>query len=139
MVLRLSYALCKDWHTDIGAKTSSIGISQGSIVGPLFLCYTNDLPNVCLNMSTLLYADDTTLTTSHYDYQPLTKTLNSELVAFKKWAIVNRLSINTDKTISLLFTNRFRDTITPLKLKLDEDDTNFDNSSKFLSIEIDRC
>ena len=123
-----------------GAKTSSIGIPQGSIVGPiLFLCYINDLPNACPNMSTLLYADDTTLTTSHYDYQSLIKTLNSELVAFKKWAIVNRLSINTDKTISLLVTNRFRDIITPLKLKLDKDDINFDNSSRFLGIEIDRC
>ena len=87
-------------------RTLNIGVPQGSILGPLlFLLYINDLPNVS-EFSTILFADDTTLTTSHQHYPTLINNINLELVKIRNWLINNRLSLNIDKTYMMVFTNR---------------------------------
>ena len=89
------------------ARPITIGVPQGSILGPLlFLLYINDLALVSPVCSTLLFADDTTLSYRHNDLDVVMVNLRSELNKVLKWSQSNRLSINAGKTKCILFSNR---------------------------------
>ena len=85
-------------------RTMNVEIPQGSILGPiLFLLYINDLSQISNIFSVILYADDTTLLANNPDYSTLMRSINNELDNIKEWLKANRLSLNLDKTFSLLF------------------------------------
>ena len=84
----------------------SCGVSQGSILGPLFfILYINDLNNASL-LDVILFADDTNLFISHNDPGYLNDTLNRELNKLSTWFAANRLSLNLSKTNFMVFKPR---------------------------------
>ena len=58
--------------------------------------------NLANNFNVLLFADDTTLSTSGSNFSQLVDTLNLELGDIADWMAANRLSLNIDKTYALI-------------------------------------
>ena len=72
------------------------GVSQGSILGPLFfLIYINDLRK---NFSSItkLFADDTSIFSVVYDVDLSAKQLNDDLNKISEWAFQWKMAFNPD-------------------------------------------
>ena len=128
--LFISYLQNRNQYTVVNNTKSSIlnvstGVSQGSILGPL-LCtkYINDLPHASDIFNSIMYADDTTMSSilqtikSIYPTQSVSKSLNNELVKISDWLNINKLSINVKKSKYLLhkMNNKI---LNPLQLNMD--------------------
>ena len=90
-------------------STTTRGVPQGSIIGPLlFLVYINDLPS-CLNEGfPRMFADDTNISYSSNNPTDLENLMNSSLVNLNRWLIANKLSLNIAKTEFMVIGSRQR-------------------------------
>ena len=78
--------------------TISIGVPQGSILGPLlYLIYVNDIGNSC-NGNVLSFADDTTIYLSDQKPDQLYAKANIQINELFQWFCSNKLSLNASKT-----------------------------------------
>ena len=77
---------------------------MGSVLGPLlFLIYINDLPLSSSKLAFYLFADDTNIYCESESLDQLQSVVNRELKKVKMWLEVNKLSLNIDKTNSIIF------------------------------------
>lgn len=109
----------------------SIGVPQGSILGPVFfLIYINDLPK-SINKELILFADDTTAILKSPNNTDLFTDLTEIIRELESWFSLNGLKLNIAKTQAIKFSIR--------KENIDND--NFQNlvsSHKFLGIQFDQ-
>uniref|UniRef100_A0A8C5Q4P0 Reverse transcriptase domain-containing protein n=1 Tax=Leptobrachium leishanense TaxID=445787 RepID=A0A8C5Q4P0_9ANUR len=104
-----SYVSDRSQFVSISDSTSlplpvTCGVPQGSILGPLlFTIFINDLPNVCKASTVHMYADDTVIYTSKPNLPQLEAVLQEEFTEVEKWIANNKLFLNTDKTVTMLF------------------------------------
>ena len=74
-------------------KMVNAGVTQGSILGPLFFIYINDLPEG-LSSNTKLFVDDTTLFSIIHNIQTSANNLNNDLEESGKWATQRKMNFN---------------------------------------------
>ena len=85
-------------------RSVTYGAPQGSCLGPLiFLIFTNDLNNQIENSNSILFADDTTLYKTHRNLNYLKWCLEDDLTRLSDWFRANKLTMNLDKTVCVLF------------------------------------
>ena len=112
-------------------RNITCGVPQGSVLGPLlFLIYINDLPNISKILNFYLFADDTNIYFEAETPEKLERELHT-------WLIVNRLSLNIDKTNFVVFHPYNKPLKHNITLKIHKKAITQKNSVKYLGIMID--
>jgi len=82
------------------------GIPQGSVLGPvLFSIYINDLP-LFIEIICEMFADDTTLHTSHGQLDIVCRTIQENINKLIEWTELNHMSLHPKKSKFMLITTR---------------------------------
>lgn len=117
---------------------NSLGVPQGSILGPLlFNIYINDLGN-CLEYCRIkMFADDTLIFIVCEDVYEACNKINDDLQALFKNLCRHKLKLNVNKTKSMLITNKKLIDISRIVIKINDEKIELVNEIKYLGIIID--
>ena len=117
-------------------QTVNYGTPQGSCLGPLiFLIFTNDLNRHLHHCSSILFADDTTLYKTHRNLNYLEWCLQDDMQTLTDWFKANKLTLNLDKTVCILFQQKGSDKA--FKIQIDTVKIRTSNEIKFLGMWLD--
>ena len=121
----------------------SIGVPQGSILGPLlFVIFVNDISQHVHTGTASLYADDTLIYCDGRNADDVNDKLQECIDNVSNWYKRNKIVINASKSCSMLVTSKRRNQINESQiLDIDIGDANIENVStmNYLGVEIDRC
>ncbi len=110
-----SYLTSRKQYVDMDDVKSEMlmlttGVPQGSILGPLlYIIYVNDIANASILFKFIIYADDTTLSTTievilnNINYDNVEYKINSEIACINEWLKCNKLSLSISKCKYMIF------------------------------------
>ena len=103
---------CTHYFACMALATVTSGVPQGSILGPiLFICFTNDLPEVFNNCKIMSYADDTQILVSAKTGKQIEDLINSA----QNWYTENSLLNNASKTEVMVISKKKLERISSYK------------------------
>ena len=124
-----------------GVRNVSVGVPQGSILGPLlFTILINNLPRAVNKASVFMYADDTTISVSGTSKQEIEVQLNDVLKEVYDWTAKNKLLMNLKKTKVMMIGTKQRCSKlsdTNLNVKLNNVTVDCVNEAKCLGVTLD--
>ena len=106
-----AYLSARKMYVNIGDENSAeaeinIGVPQGSVLGScLFSIFINNMP-YCTDMTTLLFADDSTFIYTSPDLEQLFEKVNIELEKIQQWCYSNQLCLHPKKTNYFFFSHK---------------------------------
>ena len=116
--------------------TVNYGTPQGSCLGPLiFLIFVNDMRLHLTDVDSVQFADDTTILFGHRNDNYLKYCVERELETLSDWFRANKLTLNVDKSVFLMFNRKGQRSIN--QLKLGDSLINRVSSTKFLGTWVD--
>ena len=109
-----------------------------TFLGPLlFLLYINDFKNCTSSLDLHLFADDSNLFFSHKNLAQLEMIINVELAHVQTWLSTNKLSLNIDKSIYILFHPPQKKVNISIKLNINDTSLKEKPRIKYLGIMLD--
>lgn len=118
-------------------KQISMGVPQGSIIGPLlFIIYLNDLPNIFNDQQhhMICYADDTNIFLKANDLNDLAAVGGDLFPLVERWFLQNRLLLNIQKTQCVIFQTKRSTLVAPETICFDETTLKLEKEIKCLGV-----
>ena len=101
---RAQYVDCNGFYST--TKNTSVGVPQGSVLGPLFFnIFINDIA-LLTDVNSILFADDAVFYITDKDFNSCIHRLMNFIERLSTWINKNKLIANTEKTKLMLFTPR---------------------------------
>ena len=126
----------------INHQTSSLsnvkyGVPEGSVLGPLFLLYINDLNKAVVHSKVHHFADDTNFLYASHSLKNLNKTVNFDLSNLGQWLRANKISLNVNKTEIVVFRSPAKQIYKNLNFRLSGQKNEPKCCTKYLGVIID--
>ena len=120
------------------AKPMTVGVPQGSILGPvLFTLYINDIAQILNHSKICLFADDTVIYYAHKNIEVAAEAIQQDLHEIDRWMDSNKLTINIRKTQYMIISGHHKK-FESIDIRIKDSPLIRTKSYKYLGVKIDQ-